>query len=66
MAFLLDTNVLSELRKKRKNEPKIQGLARLGGQRTSRLGWFLVWKAGSGDIHSDLMTTCTSIQSGQE
>jgi toxin FitB len=25
MAFLLDTNVLSELRKKRRNEPKVQG-----------------------------------------
>jgi hypothetical protein len=25
MAFLLDTIVLSELRKKRKNEPKVQG-----------------------------------------
>ena len=25
MAFLLDTNVLSELRKKRRNEPKVHG-----------------------------------------
>ena len=25
MAFLLDTNVVSELRKKRRNEPKVQG-----------------------------------------
>src|SRR5260370_722417 len=25
MAFLLDTNVLSELRQKRRNEPKVQG-----------------------------------------
>jgi predicted nucleic acid-binding protein len=25
MAFLLDANVLSELRKKRRNEPKVQG-----------------------------------------
>jgi len=25
MAFLLDTNVLSELRKRRRNEPKVQG-----------------------------------------